>query len=198
MKLYAEVPPKRRRQVVADLLATVAVLFSVRVGTWLHGLVSRLAAPGRALEDGGQAIAAAMEGAAQGVGQVPVAGRALRSPFAHAASAGHSLADAGQAQQDAVVSLAFWLGVLVAAGGVLVVVVGYLARRLRWIREASAAAALRDTSADLRVFAYRAVARRPLRLLTQAVADPGAALARHDYLALAQLELATLGLRRPD
>ncbi len=44
----------------------------------------------------------------QTVGEVPVAGRALRSPFAAAADAGRTLAEAGQAQQAMRIS-ALWV-----------------------------------------------------------------------------------------
>ncbi len=121
----------------------------------------------------------------------------MSSPFAAAADAGRTLAEAGQVQQDAAITLALWFGLLVVAPGVLAVAVWYLPRRIAWVREASAAARLRDASVDLRLFAYRAASTRSLTRLRRAVPDPGAALAAHDFGAVASLEFQALGLRRP-
>ncbi|MDP8960144.1 MAG: hypothetical protein M3N32_00695 [Actinomycetota bacterium] len=195
MKLYAELPLARVRQIAADLAVAAGLFLSVRLGLGLRRLVERLAAPGQTIENAGQRVAGSLGQAAEVVAEVPFAGNALRSPFAAAAGAGQTLAEAGQAQQDAVITLALWLGVLVAAPGVLAILLWYLPRRAAWVREASAAARLRDASADLRLFAYRAVAMRPLPRLRKAVPDPGAALAAQDFDALASLELQALGLR---
>lgn len=195
MKLYAELPLARLRQITADLIVAAGLFLSVRVGLWLQRLVERLAVPGQAMENAGQRVAGSLERAAEVVGEAPFAGPTLSSPFAAAAGAGRTLAEAGQSQQDAAIALALWLGVLVAAPGLLAVFLWYLPRRAAWVREAGAAARLRDESADLRLFAYRAVATRPLPLLRKAVPDPGAALAAEDFYALASLELEALGLR---
>ncbi len=196
MKLYAELPLARLRQIALDVVAAVGLFLSVRVGLWLQRIVERLVAPGRGMENAGQRAAESFERAAEVVGQAPFAGPALSSPFAAAADAGRTLAEAGQAQQETVITLALWFGLLAAAPGVLAVALWYLPRRIAWVREASAAARLRDASADLRLFAYRAAATRSLTLLNRAVPDPGAALAAQDFDALASLEFQALGLRR--
>lgn len=175
MKLYAELEPARTRQLVADGIAAAAVIASVMLGVALHGVVAIAAVPGEAMQDAGEAV-----------GRLPGLG-----------GAGGALADAGQTQQDAVLSLAFWLGFGVAAVGVLAVALLYLPGRLRWVREAAAAAGLRDRPGDLQLLAYRAVARRPLGRLMQAVPDPGTALASGNYHPLATVELEELGLRSP-
>ncbi len=162
----------------------------------MHRLVAKLGAPGQAIQDSGQAVAGSLDRVAQTIGEVPVAGVALRSPFAAAADAGRTLAEAGQAQQQAALTFALWLGVLVAFLGVTAVLITYVPQRIAWVREASAAAGLRSSSADLRIFAYRAAVARPLPLLRKAVPDPGAALAAEEFDALATVELEALGLRR--
>ncbi len=196
MKLYAELPLARLRQIALDLVVAVGLFVSVRVGLWLQRLVETLAAPGLGIEKAGQRTAESLEQAAEVVGRAPFAGAALSSPFAAAADAGRTLAEAGQAQQDAAITLSLCFGLLAAAPGVLAVTVWYLPRRIAWVREASAAR-LWDASADLRLFAYRAAATRSLTRLRRAVPDPGAALAAQDFDALASLEFQALGLRRP-
>jgi hypothetical protein len=195
VKLYAELPGARARQILSDVAAVAFVAVVILVAKGVYRLVSRLAAPGEAIEDAGRTVAGSLGRAAQAVGQTPFVGRALGSPLASAAGAGRTLADAGRAQQDVVLTLALWLGLVIATAGVLMVLLVYLPRRALWIREASAASHLRDTSADLRVLAYRAVATRRLSLLRRAVPDPGAALAAGEFDTLARLELKALGLR---
>ncbi len=194
MKVYAERTGYRSRQIVGDLLVVAWVVLWVRVGMLLHDLVARLAEPGERVEEAGQRFAAGLEGVASRVQDVPVVGGALEAPFRGVAGAGRTLEAAGQAQQEVVMTLALWLGVLTALFPILAVGVVWLVVRLRWSWEATVAARLRDESADLRVFALRAVSNRSLRMLRRTVRDPGAALARQQYAPLAALELHALGL----
>ena len=112
------------------------------------------------------------------------------------AGAGRQLEAAGQAQQEAVGKLA---AVVRRRGGAV-------PGRVAAARMAAAPAALdarrEDASrlrgegaGDLALFAWQAVARRPLGELRRAVDDPGGALLRGDYTDLAALELRALGLR---
>ena len=71
----------------------------------------------------------------------------------------------------------------------------WLPRRLRWMRERGRQQAQGEGAGDLALFAWQAVARRPLGELRRAVDDPGGALLRGDYTDLAALELRALGLR---
>ena len=84
---------------------------------------------------------------------------------------------------------------LVAAVPIAALLVTWLPRRVAWAREAGAASRLRLGGADLELFAFRAVANRPLRELRRVTADPAGALRAGDYQALADLELRSLGLR---
>lgn len=95
-------------------------------------------------------------------------------------------------------TLALWLGVIVAALPILLVLLVWLPERVRWMRDASVAADLRDTGVDLRLFAHRAVANRSLRELRRATRDPGRALADGDFAVLAEIELRSLGLAVDD
>ena len=85
---------------------------------------------------------------------------------------------------------------VVAGFPAVLLLLAWLPRRVRWMRDAGDAHRLRgDSPGDLALFAWRAVARRPLGELRRAVDDPGGALLRGDYTALAALELHALGLR---
>jgi hypothetical protein len=87
------------------------------------------------------------------------------------------------------------LGLAVAGLAIAVALIRYLPGRLQWIRDARSASALLVGANDLRVFAIRAVANRPLHELRRVSSDPGADLAAGRFDRLAALELAELGLR---
>lgn len=194
MKLYAETSWQRSRQIAADAAVALWIVVWVRIGTWIHELVNRLAEPGRSVESAGGRISSAMEAAGDRLGGLPGVGDTLRGPFDAAAGAGEALGRAGAAQQEAVHTLAVWLGVLLAIIPIGYVLLRYVPWRARWIREASAAARLRIDAQDLHLFALRAVATRPLYELQRVAPDPAAALAAGEYEALASLELGALGL----
>jgi len=194
VKLYAETPFHRTRQITADAAVALWIVVWVRIGVWIHELFGRLAEPGKSVEGAGSRIASAMGSAGGRLGDLPGVGDALRAPFEAAAGAGSALQRAGATQQDVVHTLAIWLGVLLAVIPIGYVLLRYAPWRTRWIREASAAARLRIDAEDLHLFALRAVATRPLYELQGATPDPAAALARGDYEALASLELGALGL----
>lgn len=198
MKVYAELPAVRARQLAGDAAAAIWTVAWIRAGMAMHDLVAQLTAPGEAIERAGGGFAGNLSEVSDTIGRVPLVGDALRAPFATAADAGRLLESAGQTQQDVAMSLALWLGLVVATFPILLAVALWLPRRVRWIRDASAAADLRGTSDGLVLFAHRAVANRSLRQLRAATDAPGHALARGDHAPLAALELRSLGLAVDD
>ncbi|HEX2374048.1 MAG TPA: hypothetical protein VHO93_08705 [Actinomycetota bacterium] len=195
MKLYAETAGLRARQLLGDLAVLAWTAAWVAAGLTLYRLVEKLAAPGARVEQAGSNLAADVAEIQQKVGRLPVVGGDLQDPFGRLAGVGRTLADAGATQQEVVHQLALWLGVVVAAVPIAVLLVAWLPRRVAWAREAGAAARLRLDGADLQLFALRAVANRPLRELHRVTPDPAGDLRAGEYEALADLELRALGLR---
>lgn len=195
LKLYAEVPRFRNRQIAQDLGLLLWSIVWIRVGLHIYNLVLRLAEPGRTVERAGQGFSGTLADISSKVGEIPLVGTSLQAPFVAAGEAGVVLERAGVAQQEVVQNLAQWLGVLLALIPISYVLLRYLPDRWRWVREASAASALRIDAADLHLFALRAIARQPLYELQRVAPDPAAALAQGDYEPLATLELASLGLK---
>lgn len=193
--MYAEARRYRARQVLADAAALLWIAAWIAVGMFMHDLVTRLAGPGETVENAGRRFADSVESFGGDAGDLPVIGDALEAPFETIASAGRTLQDAGASQQEAVHTLALWLGILLALIPILYVLLRYLPERLRWIREAGAAASLRIDAEDYKIFAIRALANQPLNELRRAAPDPAAAYAAGDYESLAELELGQLGLR---
>ena len=200
MRLYAEHPVLRGRQLAADggvLLWTVLWVLVARV---VHGAVLALAEPGRAVEDLGRSVSGSMESAASAAEDVPLAGDELAEPFESLAGAGGAVSGAGQSAQDAVDTLALVLSLVLVLLPVGWLVSRWLPWRLRYAREAGAARALLASRADLDVLAARALATAPLSRLATVPDGTAAAWRRGDpgaVRALAALELDRLGLRLP-
>lgn len=93
--------------------------------------------------------------------------------------------------------MALWLGIALFVLPVLLVAVVYVPVRLRYARRSASARRLARTHPE--ILALRALAHRPLRLVTRACPDPVGGWRDGDPVAvraLADLELASLGLRR--
>lgn len=200
MKLYADTPARRSRQVLADVFMLGWVVAWVWVGRTLDALVMNLAVPGRKLTEAGSGFQDGLTSAGDKLAGVPFVPDQVRAPFDVAGGAGGALRDAGQAQVDAVDQLATFLGVAVAALAILVLLVLWLPLRWRFVRQATQAQRFIDSAADLDLFALRALARQPMTALARVHDDPAGAWRARDpevVRALASLELRATGLRPP-
>ena len=200
MKLYADGHVRRTRQITGDVLLLVWVVLCL----WLAGVVRdatlALATPGRKIEAAGGGLAERLRDAGSAVGDIPLVGDEARSPFDGAGRAADEIAAAGASQVEAVQHLAFWLGIAVAAIPIVVMLLVYLPRRWRFVREATAGRRFIDSSADLDLFALRAMAHQPMHRLARISDDPVGAWrdGRPDVVrALALLELRDAGLTAP-
>jgi hypothetical protein len=200
MKLYADAPARRTRQVIGDLLVLGWVLVWLTVARVVHETTMSLARPGEQLAEAGDGLAERMRDAGRAVDDAPLVGDELRAPFDGAGGAADRMADAGTSQVQAVGELADWLSLCVAAIPILVALAVYLPLRWRFVREATAAQRFIDASEDLDLFALRALAGQPMSRLAAVSDDPAGAWRRRDptvVRALAVLELRDAGLRPP-
>ena len=198
MKLYADRLPVAIRQLLTDLLVVLWVYAWIRAGRWVNDLVLKLGVPGQKLEGAGNGMADNLAAAGGKVGRVPLVGDELTQPFTRAAEAARSLAEAGRESQEMVGTLALVLSLLLLAVPLGLVLFGWLPLRLRWMRRAGVAAAVRDQPAGRDLLALRALAGRPLNQLTRLGPDIAQSWRNGDAAAvdaLAALELRDLGLR---
>jgi hypothetical protein len=198
VRIYADLPATRARQLLTDLLVIAWVYGWVKLGLWLHALVEKLAAPGRKVESAGTGLADNLSSAGGKVDNIPGVGGSLAAPFNKAADAARSLASAGHDQQTIVGDLALVLSLALVAVPLGLVLFVWLPLRVRWIRRASAAAALRGAVSGRDLLALRALARQPLRRLAKLDPEIASEWRRGNpeaVDALARLELRTLGLR---
>lgn len=200
MKLYADLPTRRARQVVADGFLVVWVVASLLLAQAVHRATLALAAPGRELEEAGSGLADRLREIGSAVDGTPLVGEELEAPFSGAGSAADKVAAAGTAQVAAVEQLAAWLAFAVGAIPVLLALALYLPRRWRFVRTASAGQRFVDADEDLDLFALRALTRQPMHQLAAISHDPAGDWRRGDPLVvrrLAELELRSVGLRPP-
>lgn len=200
MVWYSELPAHRARQVVGDLWLVVWSALWIWISLRLYDLVMNLAQPALAVAHGAADLGDRFTSAGDSVGQVPLVGDALSSPFTGMAGATDSIASAGQSAADAIATLARFLAIALAALAIVTWAVIWVPIRISFIRRATAARRFVDASEDLDLFALRAMARQPLALLARISDDPAGAWRRGDQQvirALAALELKDEGLRVP-
>jgi hypothetical protein len=198
VKLYADRLPVAIRQLITDLLVVIWVYAWIRAGLWVHEMVLKLGVPGQKLESAGTGIADNLADAGGKVGRVPLVGDQLTKPFSGAANAARALAEAGQQQQQVVGNVALITTLAALAVPLALVLFLWLPLRLRWMRRAAVANAVRHQPAGRDLLALRALAGRPLNQLAKLGPDIAESWRNGDAAAidaLAALELKDLGLR---
>lgn len=200
MGIYA----RQRRRLVAQVAADVFVL-AWAVGCWLAGLavtraVLRVADPARETAEAAGRISGQFREASSQAAQVPGIGVELRRPLDAAST---SFADVVAAANEQVVSierLANLAGWLVFGIPVAILLALWLPRRLMHLLRARTAQVLLDSTADLDLFALRAMATQPMHVLAKISPDPVGAWRTGDATVihkLADAELRRSGLRMP-
>src|SRR3569833_2942255 len=139
MRLYADRPDHRARQLLADLGLVAWAVMWVLVARAVHGAVLVLAEPGLALADLGRSISDTMSSAAGAAEDVPLVGDELASPFDVLGDAGETVTGAGVGASDAVHTLATVLAVVLVVLPVGWLLLRWLRWRRGWLREATAA-----------------------------------------------------------
>lgn len=200
MGFYAARPARLVSQLLGDVgVAVWAVVWAV-LGVVVDATVSRLAGPARETASTAQKLSGNFSDAAGSASQVPGLGDQLRRPFDAASGSLGELVDTANRQAASIERLAALLGWLVFLIPVTVVLAYWLPRRIRFHRRSRAAQVFLDSTADLDLFALRAMASQPLPVLARISDDPVAAWRSGDRSvinALAEVELARSGLRLP-
>jgi hypothetical protein len=135
------------------------------------------------------------------VGGLPLVGGQIGSFADRIKSMGAEVESSGQDSREATRQAAVVAGLAAGVLPAAMVLLLYLPVRLRWRRDVAAvAAALPGAAGDRALDAFlarRALAALPWDTLCRLTPDPCGAVERGDCRALAEAELARLGLRRP-
>ncbi len=197
MKLYADTPRRRTRQIVGDVLLLCWIAVCVWVGRAVSDGINVLRGPADGLASAGTGFRDNMTGAAGQVGGLPVIGDTLRGPFDALSGTGQQLAAVGASLGTTITTIAHVTGFAVAAVPILLALVVWAVVRVRFVRRATAAQRLATAPGAQELFALRALTRQPLRKLARLGPDPAGRFRDGDpamVRALAALELRSCGI----
>jgi hypothetical protein len=200
MSWYARPSWRLVGQLSADLFVLVWAVLCWAVGRVVDGAIRGLADPARAGGEAARSMEESFRSAARTAGQVPGLGGELRTPFDDAAARTAELAGALSRQAVQIEQVATLAGVLTFLLPVGLLVGLWLPRRIGFARRSAAARRYLDSSADLDLFALRAMATMPLDQLARISDDPVAAWRAGDRRvieALADTALRREGLPLP-
>ncbi|MFH8738246.1 MULTISPECIES: hypothetical protein [unclassified Streptomyces] len=196
MRLYAQTPARRSRQILADLIAAALIYAAVKLALVVHDAIGRLADPGRKAESAGNSLSDGLVDAGDAASKVPFVGSQLKKQLGSAAEAGTGLADAGRSLQDTVGHVATLTTVVLIVIPVVFVLLLWLPPRLRWIRRSAVTRRLASDPGGADLLALR-VLTGSQRALAAVPAPPGGlaeAWRRGDEQVIA--DLAAIGLRQ--
>lgn len=197
MKLYADLPSRRVAQLSADLLTVAWILGWLLLGRFVHKMVSALAVPGEKMGDAGTSLSEKLLEAAGKVDDLPLINDGVSAPFEGASRAADQLAAAGDAQVDAVATIATGLAIAVVLVPVLMWLMVYVPLRWRFIRTATSTQRFLEAGTGADLVALRAMSTQPLHKLARISNDPVGAWRDGDaevVAKLAELELNAVGL----
>jgi hypothetical protein len=200
MRLYSDLPRPRALQIAGDAAALLVLVIGVVLAVALHDAIAALEGVGTRVEASGSALASTLGDIGRRLGDVPLIGGGIRSPFDAAAGAGSGLASAGAGWRTGVERIALLAGWTVALLVVVLVLATWVRPRLAAAFRRGALARLAEHADDLDLLALLALTGRPSRAL--AALGPGAAAAwrRGDpdtIRRLASITLREAGLRSP-
>ncbi len=201
LKLYPDVPAKRRSTILRDLTLLVLVAFFAWTGLKVYDAVDDLAVLGSGVEQAGLSVQSGFGSAADAVDGIPLVGGSLSGALQDAGQgSGGNVAAIGQRGKDEVHQLALLLGLVVFALPTMLLLAIMVPPRVRQIRLLRAAnAALVDTQDPerRRLLAMRAAFGLSYVTLVRYTRDPLGDLAAGRYDPLVAAALEDVGIRRP-
>ncbi len=199
LKLYPDVPSRRSKAILADVVVVALLVFFGWTAKVVHDAVDELAVLGNGVREGGLSVQNGFGSAADQIRGVPLVGGNLADALQGAGSAsGGNVAALGKQGADSVHHLALVLGLVVFVLPALLVLAVYLPRRVRQVRRLTAAAGVLAYPNDqerVRLLAMRAVFGLPYGTLATYTRDPFGDLAEARYDPLLQAVFDDAGIR---
>ena len=194
MRLYPDVPERRTRTVIRDVLVVLLLVLFALLGVRVHDLVDELAVLGHGVREAGTSVQTGFDSAAEAVDGVPLVGGKVAEGLRGAGEGtGGNVEELGARGENAVHRVANLLGLLFFALPSAVVLARYLPRRLEQVRTLTDAERVLG-GGEPRLVAMRAAFSLPYGQLLEYTRDPLGDLAaeRYDLLVAAALEDAGL------
>ena len=200
MGIYSTRPGRLAGQIMGDLFVLVWTVVWGGIAIFVNQMIAVLAIPARETARTASKLMGNFRDAGEQASRVPGVGEDLRRPFEAASVTLTNLITAANDQVASIERLALIGGWVVFGIPVAMVLALWLPRRIRFYRQARASQAFLDSTADLDLFALRAMASQPLYVLAAVSDDPvkdWMAGDRQVIDALAAIELRRNGLRLP-
>lgn len=194
LKLYPDVPAKRRSTIIRDLALLALLVLFAWLGYRVEHTVSGLVVLGSGVKEAGLSVQNGFGSAAGAVNGIPLVGGSLADALNSAGQgSGGNVASLGQQGEDRVHRLALTLGLLVFLLPALLVLLVMAPARIRQIRQLTAARAVLVDTHDTerrRLLAMRAAFGLSYGTLLGHTRDPLGDLAdgRYDRLVAAALD----------
>ena len=197
MKIYADAPARRTRQILWDAGAVLTIVFWIWIGVQVYETIAQLGEIGTTMENTGASLAEDLTSMADTLGAVPLIGDGIRAPFESAANSATSIEEAGREQREKVEQVALVSSIAIVLGPVLLVLSLWLIPRVLFVVRAARMAGVAAAPGGEDLLALRALTRRPATQLLAIHPDPASAWRNGDLdaiAALAALERRSLGL----
>jgi hypothetical protein len=197
VRIYADHPDYKARQIIGDVLAVVAMITAVPAGRALFGWLNQHGEAGHSLNESSQALATNLHDTANQLDGIPLVGGTVAEPLRNAGDSASSIAEAGASLEDFVSGTSTVASLGLVAAIIAIALFGWFLPRWRWMQNAAVARTAARSDAGLDFLALRALAAAPA---------PDIDTAGHALLAgwregdpeviarLADVELARLGL----
>ena len=200
MRLYARPSWMLIRQLIADAFVVAWGLFWWWAGRLTDTTIRAIAEPSRHVAGALRQMRDNIGGAAGRVGEIPYVGGDVRVPFDRLTGDVDGMIASADGQVHAIENAATLMGWVTFALPLLLLIIIWLPWRLRFVRRSSATLALVRQTNGSDLLALRALATQPISERRRSDPDPVGAWRVGDsaaITALADLELARAGVRRP-
>ena len=197
MKLYADLPARKTRQIVWDLIGLTLIVFWVWLGATVYHGINELGAVGAQMETVGASLSQNLSDMGDKLGSVPLIGDGIRAPFDAASSSAQNIEQAGRDQQEFVNNLAWLVAIGLVISPIMATLAIWLIPRARFAISATRVRTIAANPGGDDLLALRALARRPLNELYGVGPDIASGWRRGDaevIAGLAALEKRAAGL----
>jgi hypothetical protein len=201
IKLYPDVPERRRSRIIRDLVVVAMLLFLVWMGVWVYQRVDSIKVVATGVTSAGESVQGGFSSVADAVDGIPVVGDKLSAALGKSGDAtGGNVAGLGRQGEEAIHKTALLVGFLTFLIPALLLLGLTLPDRIRGIRQMGEAQQLLvdDGSPEReRLLAMRAALALPIDHLLEYTEDPIGDLMAGRHEQLLEALYAESGLLRP-
>jgi hypothetical protein len=201
IKLYPDVPERRRSRIIRDLVVVAMLLFLVWMGVWVYQRVDSIKVVATGVTSAGESVQGGFSSVASAVDGIPVVGGRLSEALGKSGDAtGGNVAGLGRQGEEAIHKTALLVGFLTFLIPALLLLGLTLPDRIRGIRQMGEAQQLLvdDGSPEReRLLAMRAALALPIDHLLEYTEDPIGDLMAGRHEQLLEALYAESGLLRP-